>query len=31
LTDHIIADIRNWSRGAPPTDDVTLLTLALDA
>lgn len=30
LIDHITADIRTWTRNAPPTDDITLLALALE-
>ncbi len=29
LVEYMVSSIRNWTRGAPPTDDVTLLALAV--
>jgi serine phosphatase RsbU (regulator of sigma subunit) len=30
LINYIVTDISGWTRGAPPTDDITLLALALE-
>jgi serine phosphatase RsbU (regulator of sigma subunit) len=31
LVNYLVTDITEWTRGAPPTDDVTLLVLALES